>query len=242
MIKTGDCISDGDMELVTPDARPRIAIVACEILKREIELLTKDDPDFVSREYLEFALHIDSAVLKQKVTEKVEALKGKVDVVLLGYAVCQSLKGITKQLTVPTVMLESDDCIGVLITPEEYEREKRACTGTWFSSPGWAELGFEGAVKELHLDVMKAEGYDPMYFLKMLFEGYKRSLYIDTHTGDKEVYQAKAKDFADRLNLRHEERDSDMRELKKAIVRVKELARNESVKASAVPESIESPA
>jgi hypothetical protein len=230
------------MALATPETRPRIGIIACEILKREIEMLTKDDPDFVSREYLEFALHIDSAVLKQKVSEKVESLKGKVDAVLLGYAVCQSLKGVTKQLSVPTVMLESDDCIGVLITPEGYEREKRVCTGTWFSSPGWAELGFEGAVKELHLDVMKAEGYDPIYFLKMLFEGYRRSLYIDTHTGDKDVCVAKAKDFSERLNLRHEERDCDMRELTKAIAKVKDLARKECVKASPVSAAVESAA
>ncbi|MGD1059926.1 MAG: DUF1638 domain-containing protein [Methanomassiliicoccales archaeon] len=229
------------MALAT-DVRPRIGIIACEILKREIEMLTKDDPDFVHREYLEFALHIDSAVLKEKVTEKVNSLKGKVDAVLLGYAVCQSLKGVTKQLSVPTVMLDSDDCIGVLITPEEYEREKRVCTGTWFSSPGWAELGFDGAVKELHLDVMRAEGYEPIYFLKMLFEGYKRSLYIDTGTGEKEKYMEKAKDFAYQLNLRHEERASNLRELTKAIAKVKELARKECVKASAVLETVESTA
>lgn len=230
------------MALASSDPRPRIGIIACEILKREIELLTKDDPDFVHREYLEFALHIDSAVLKQKVMEKVDSLKGKVDAVLLGYAVCQSLKGVTKQLSVPTIMLESDDCIGVLITPEEYEREKRTCTGTWFSSPGWAELGFDGAVKELHLDVMKSEGYDPMYFMKMLFEGYKRSLYIDTGTGEKEKYVALSKDFASKLNLRYDERESDMRELTKAIAHVKELARKECVKASTAPEAAESTA
>ncbi len=230
------------MALATAEARPRIGIVACEILKREIEMLTKDDPDFVSREYLEFALHIDSAVLKQKVTEKVESLRGKVDAVLLGYAVCQSLKGVTKQLPLPTVMLESDDCIGVLITPEEYEREKRCCTGTWFSSPGWAELGFEGAVKELHLDSMKSEGYEPLFFLRMIFAGYKRSLYIDTHTGDREVYVAKAKDFSDRLELRHEERDCNLRELTKAIARVKKLAREESARTSVCPVPSESTA
>jgi hypothetical protein len=37
----------------------RIGIVACEILKREIEQLAKDDPDIVHREFLDFALYID---------------------------------------------------------------------------------------------------------------------------------------------------------------------------------------
>jgi hypothetical protein len=204
---------------------PRIGIVACEILKREIEMITKDDPDFVHREYLEFALHIDSAVLREKVTDRVNSLRGKVDAVLLGYAVCQSLKGIVRQLSVPTVMLESDDCIGVLITPEGYEKEKRTCTGTWFSSPGWAELGIDGAVKELHLDVLKDQGYDPMYFLKMLFEGYDRCLYVDTGVGERERYELLSKEFASRLELKHESRDADMRVLRKAVALVKELAR-----------------
>ena len=170
-------------------------------------------------------MHIDSAVLKQKVMEKVDSLKGKVDAVLLGYAVCQSLKGVTKQLSVPTINAESEDCIGVLITPEEYEREKRTCTGTWFSSPGWAELGFDGAVKELHLDVMgKSEGYDPMYFMKMLFEEYKRAS-TSTPGQEKEKYVALSKDFASKLNLRYDERESDMRGVDQAeIAHVKELA------------------
>ncbi|MBO4551796.1 MAG: DUF1638 domain-containing protein, partial [Candidatus Methanomethylophilaceae archaeon] len=80
----------------------RLGIVACDILKPEIEFLTKDDPDFVHREYLEFALHEYSDVLRQKVTETVNALEGEVDAVLLGYARCQSLDGITNVLKVPT--------------------------------------------------------------------------------------------------------------------------------------------
>jgi hypothetical protein len=122
----------------------RVGIVACEILKKEIELLTENDPHIVLREYLEFALHIDSAVLKVKVEEKVNALKGKVDAVFLGCAVCQSLRDITKVLQVTTAMLAADDCIGAFLTPAGYAKEKRVCTGTWFSSPGWAELGIDG--------------------------------------------------------------------------------------------------
>ncbi len=207
------------------DGNLRIGIIACDILKREIEMLTRDDPDIVHREYLEFALHIDSAYLKTTVKNKVNALKGKVDAVFLGYAVCQSLRDITKEVEVPSAMLEADDCIGAFLTPVEYEREKRKCTGTWFSSPGWAELGIDGAVKELHLDSMKDQGYDAMYFLRMLFEGYSRCLYIYTGLGDEDQYLAKSEDFAKRLNLRHECRGCDMRLLEKALANSKELGR-----------------
>lgn len=36
----------------------RLGIVACDILKKEIEYLVADDPDFVRKEYLEFSLHV----------------------------------------------------------------------------------------------------------------------------------------------------------------------------------------
>jgi hypothetical protein len=212
--------------MTTDNGSLRIGIVACEILKREIELMTKGDPEIVHREYLEFALHIDSAHLKATVKEKVNLLKGKVDAVFLGYAICQSLRDVTKEVEVPTAMLESDDCIGTLITPGEYEREKRRCTGTWFSSPGWAELGVDGAVKELHLDSMKDQGYDPMYFLKMLFEGYSRCLYIYTGVEDEEHYRTKSEGFASSLNLKHECRACDLRVLEKALLQAKDLARS----------------
>jgi hypothetical protein len=204
----------------------RIGIIACEILKREIELMTKDDPDIVHREYLEFALHVDSAFLKATVKDKVNALKGKVDAVFLGYAICQSLRDVSKEVSVPTSMLESDDCIGAFITPVEYEKEKRKCTGTWFSSPGWAELGAEGAIKELHLDSMKDQGYDPMYFMRMLFEGYSRCLYIYTGVENEDQHKAKSEEFAKSLNLRHECRNCDMRVLEKALALAKDLARS----------------
>lgn len=73
----------------------RIGIVACEIFKKEIEKLTEGDPDIAHREYLEFGLHLNSAKLKSKVSERVNALKGRVDAVFLGYGICQSLTGIT---------------------------------------------------------------------------------------------------------------------------------------------------
>ena len=77
----------------------RLAIVACDILKEEIEFLTKDDPDFVHREYLEFALHENPEHMRDVIIEKVNSLKGKVDAVFLGYAICSSLENSRKGST-----------------------------------------------------------------------------------------------------------------------------------------------
>ena len=201
----------------------KIGLVACDIFEPEFEHLIKDDPDFVHKEYVEFALHAYPDDMREKLVEKVSALKGKVDAVLLGYAVCQSLGGFTDAVDVPTVMFEGDDCICVFLGAKEYTNEKKICAGTWFSSPGWAREGVPGLIKELHLDSF--EGVDPMVFMDMMFDSYERCLYIDTGVKDeKGEYLAKSKDFADQLKLRHDERGCDLTAFENAIKKVKELA------------------
>ena len=204
----------------------RIGLVACDILEPELEHLTKNDPHFVHREYVEFALHAYPDEMREKLIEKVNALKDKVDAVLLGYAVCQSLGGFPEAVDVPTVMLDGDDCICVLLGAKEYTREKKVCTGTWFSSPGWAREGMDGLIKEMHLD--SVEGMDPMIFADMLFESYERCLFIDTGVRNCEGcdYLERSKEFANKLKLRHDERKCDLTALEDKIRQVKELAKN----------------
>ena len=202
----------------------RLAIVACDILKPEIEFLTKDDPDFVVREYLEFALHEYPQDMKARIIETVNRYEGQVDAVFLGYATCQSLDGVVESLKVPTVMLQGADCIDVLLTTKEYTNEKRICAGTWFISPGWAEQGVDGLIKELHLD--SVEGIDPQFFLDMLFESYQRCLYIDDGIGDEGRYRKMSEDVANQLKLRLDRRRCGLGGIEEAIERTKRLAVN----------------
>jgi len=201
----------------------RIGLIACDIFQPEFELLTKDDPDFVHKDYVEFALHEYPDEMRHKLLEKVNALKGEVDAVLLGYAVCQSLGGFADSTDMPLVTFEGDDCICVFLGSKEYVKEKKICPGTWFSSPGWAREGFEGLVKEFHLDSF--EGVEPLEFLEMMFASYERCLYI--HTGAKDEggeFLKRSKDFANQLKLKHDERTCDLLAFENAIKKVKDLA------------------
>jgi len=200
----------------------RIGIVACEVLRDEIEHFTKEDPSFVHREYLKFALHEDAQNMKRIIIEKVNALKGSVDAVLLGYAICQSLENIPDVLDVPTVMLPGADCIDALLGTEEYKAEKKKCMMTWFSSPGWAEVGRDGFIEQFHLD--SVEGIDPQYFLDLMFDSYERYLFINTGVGDEEFCLRRSKEFADSLNLRLETRSCSLERIADSISKVKDLA------------------
>jgi len=206
----------------------RIGIVACESFERGIEFLTKDDPDIAYKEYLEFGLHEYPEELKKKVVEKVNSLEGRVDAVLLGYGICNSLKGIINQMKVPTVQLEGDDCISVLLTPAEHERERKICAGTVYHTPYFAKMNREWTEKKLRSEMPNYEelGVDVDWYLATLFGGYSRVLFIDDGLRDIESFKALSKQFATELKLRYESRMGTLSCLIDGLEKTKELARS----------------
>lgn len=204
----------------------KIGIVACESFRKEMDLLTEGDPDIVHKEYLEFGLHSYPQDLKKAVVEHVNALQGKVDAVFLVFGTCNSLKDVCKELVVPTVTIEADDCVGALLTNEEYAREKKICAGTLFAIPFISEMGTEYFEKELYSKMPNYEelGVDAQWFLDMLFSGYSRLLFVDTGVGDLNDLQERSKDMADRLELRYEERQGTLQGLRDRLQDTKDLA------------------
>ena len=208
----------------------RIGIVACETFERGLELLTKDDTDIVHKEYLEFGLHEYPEELKKKVVEKVNALEGKVDAVLLGYGICNSLQNIASSMSVPTVQLEGDDCIGVLITTAEYDRERKACAGTMYHTPYFAKMNREWFERKLREQMPNYEemGIDLDWFLSRMFDGYSRVLFIDDGLDEIARFKEMSKLFADQLHLRHECRAGTFSCLEDGLARTKALAREQA--------------
>ena len=200
----------------------RLGLVACDIIKNELEFLLKDDPDFVEKKYLEFALHVDPENMRDVIIQEVNEMLPRVDAVLLGYSVCSSLENIESRFSKPVIKLPGADCIDALLGSGEYEREKKICCGTWFNSPGWAEEGTEGMIREMHLD--SVEGYEPQFFLDMLFASYERVLFIDPGIGNEKEYKAKSEVVAQQLKLRHDCRKCDLRQFEETIRKVKEAA------------------
>ncbi|MCX6651249.1 MAG: DUF1638 domain-containing protein [Methanomassiliicoccales archaeon] len=204
----------------------RIGVVACECLKKEMEMLTEEDADITYKEYLEFGLHSYPQDLKREIVRKVNSLKGQVDAVFLGYGVCNSLQGIVRELEVPTATIAADDCIGALITPEEYSRERKVCAGTMYHIPFVSEMGLDYFEKELtsKMPDYKERGVDLEWFLDIMFDGYSRCLFIDTGIGERERYEGLSREFARKRNLRHESREGTLEMLKAGLTEAKALA------------------
>jgi len=207
----------------------KIGIIACVTFEDQLNYLLKDDPDVVYKEFLEFGLHEHPEELKRVVREKVDSLQGKVDAVFLGYGICNSLKDIAKSLKVPTMTLDADDCIGVLLTTEEYGKERKKCAGTLYHTPYFAgKMGVDWFENSFRKEMPNFEelGVDTKWFLDQMFAGYSRVLYIDDGLADKCVCEAKSRDFADQMKMRFESRCGTLSMLVSGIKRTKELARN----------------
>jgi len=179
----------------------KIGIVACSILRRELEQIVDGMPEVADVIYLDAAIHVNPQKMKEAIKEQIETLKGKVDLVFLGYGFCQSLKGIEDEVDIPVILPQVDDCISLLFTPERYAEEKRKELGTWFMTPGWADVGIEMVIKELKLERAIKRGKDPVDMARRLFTHYKRGLYINTGVGSDTDNMTKAEDFCTKLNL-----------------------------------------
>ena len=202
----------------------RIAILGCDAIRDEIEQVTLDDPDIVHREYLDFGLHLYTDELERKIRERLAAMEGRFDAVFLGYGYCQTLKGMPEKVKVPVVMLEYEDCIAAMLPGDEYRREKGSGGITWFYPAGWAKNGPDGLIKLFKLDSMRAAGYEPLFFMKIMFHGFTRVLFIDTGAGDVQESEERSKELACMLCMRHDRREGTVQAIKEAVQRTKELA------------------
>jgi hypothetical protein len=179
----------------------RIGVVACDMMKLELDKLLSKIPGITEIIYLESALHCRPKKMKETIMENMVSIKERVDVIFLGYGYCQSLKGIEEEIDIPVVMPQMDDCLQIFMTPQKYGEEIRKEVGTWFMTPGWAEVGVEMIIKENNLDRVVKYGKDPLEMAKRLFTHYRRVLYIDTGVGNDEYYIGKANEFCDIFTL-----------------------------------------
>ncbi len=189
------------------------------MLKRELAMVLPKFPEVTEVVWLESALHVDPPELKKRAIDQINEMKGRVDVIFLGYAYCQSLKGIEAEVDVPVVLPPYDDCLALLLTPERYAEEKKRERGTFFLTPSLAEGGTEMVIRELHLERARKHGRDPMDVARMLFTNYRRGLYIDTGVGQRDYFLAKAAAFCRDFNLALEETVTDTAVMEKELAR-----------------------
>jgi hypothetical protein len=183
-----------------------IAVICCKVLEYEVRCLLKGFPDVAHLEVMEWGLHTQPDRLRDAVAERVRAVAARVDAVLLGYGRCQAMDRLPTDLGVPVFYPPAEDCIGVLLGQERYAAELRKEAGTWFMTPGWAEMGMEFIFHELQVTRFAEKGIDPMTVARRMLHNYTRALFIDTGIGSgrRRRLLQKARGVADAFELRLE--------------------------------------
>jgi len=206
----------------------KIGVVACKIMKRELDKVLSKVDGVTEVVYLEEGKHMYPDRLKISVREEIKAIKDKVDVIFLGYGHCQSLKGIEDEFDIPIIHPQAEDCIGILLTPERYAKELTKEAGTWFMTPGWAEAGVDMIMKVMHLDEYSNKEIDTKELTDELFASYTRGLYIDTGVGDDKYFTEKAKESCEMFDVRLEKTVSTSTILEDSLAECREIAAEKS--------------
>lgn len=181
------------------------------MMRSEIAALIARDPDVVDVLYLDSALHVRPAGMREAVEAQVRIMAREVDAIFLGYGTCRALGGIAEVgFDVPVFLPRFDDCISMLLSPERRADELEREAGTWFMSPGWARVSMEMIIREMGLERVADLGHDPSVMAKRLFSNYRRGLLFNTGLPDEEFApcRERARGFCEDLGLAFEEAES----------------------------------
>jgi Protein of unknown function (DUF1638) len=185
-----------------------LAIICCRSLEQEIKAVIRNVPEVTHLEVMNWELHIDPDLLLETVGEKIETLQNQVDAVMLGYGRCQAMDRLPNHFKIPVFRPDADDCIGILLGQDRYEKELYQEAGTWFFTPGWTEMGMEFIFHELQISQMAdkfiEKGKDPMDLARRMLKDYTRGLFIDMAVGDQADLMEKAEKISEAFDFRLE--------------------------------------
>jgi hypothetical protein len=202
-----------------------IAVICCKVLEREVRSVLNGVPDVVHLEIMEWGLHTRPEVLRDEVAERVRAVSSRVDAVLLGYGRCQAMDRLPADLGVPVFFPPAEDCIGVLLGQDRYAQELQREAGTWFMTPGWADMGIDFIFHELQMARFAAKGIDPLQVARRMLANYTRALFIDMGLGERASLLQKARAVADAFDLRLEITTGNLSLLRETWQRVQAAAK-----------------
>ena len=202
-----------------------IAVICCRILEREVRAVIADTPEITHLEVMEWGLHVHPERLSHELSHRIQDLEKQVDAVVLGYGRCQTIDKLLGQFSIPLLYPPAEDCIGVLLGQERYEKELAREPGTWFLTPGWAELGMQFVFHELQVQHMAEKGVDPLCVARRMLDGFTRALVIDSGVGERKVLGTQAEEIATEFNLKLENTTGSLEHLRKTVQQALTLLR-----------------
>lgn len=201
-------------------ARPRTAIILCEVLEREIEHFAADADHIAAIIRLEQGLHNEPDKLRERVQAAVDRLETETDAtaIVLGYGLCSRGTQGVRTRRCPLVIPRAHDCITLLLGDRNRYKEYVAKhPGTYWYSPGWIKHHLPPGPQRY--EVMAAEyrekfGEDNAEFLiqteAQWHANYERATYVDVEgIGGTEEDVRLTQQCADWLGWRFDQQSGD---------------------------------
>lgn len=130
----------------------RLAMIACEVMVREVSALIAGLEHIVSVRWLKQGLHDTPDLLRKLILEQIKQIEEqnelldddkKFDAIVLGYGLCSnSVEGVGSD-TLPVVVPKCDDCIALFLgSQERYLELFHTHKGIYWYTPGWIDHAF----------------------------------------------------------------------------------------------------
>ena len=166
---------------------PRYHLIACRVLKLELDHFTGLSKNTFTINYLEQGLHNTPDLLRARLQDAVDAAPKEADAILIGYGLC--CNGITglQARAARLVIARAHDCITYLLgSKEKYREYFDAHPGTYWYSPGWIETGTQPGrerYERLRKDYVEKYGEENADYLIEMEQGwmkkYSNAAYVD---------------------------------------------------------------
>lgn len=191
------------------------AILACQTLRDELNLVIKETGVDFPVFYVESGLHNTPELLHKRIQREINRIDN-VDVILLLFGYCgNSLLGIQSN-KVRLILPKVDDCIPLLLGSSQARKIFSKEMGTYFLTKGW--LDYENnLIKEYDRCVARYGQVRAAKIMKIMMGNYKRFVLIDTGAYQVDSVLPKTREFAARLGMCHEVAPGSLRMVHKLL-------------------------
>lgn len=186
---------------------PRTHIIACDVLREEIEILADELTHIEGRDYLPMGLHDSPKMLLSSLQDHLAAAEKnlRVEAVVLIYGLCGNGTAGLGPKRVKLVLPRAHDCITLYMgSAKRYAACQRAQPDTYFFTPGWMRgKRTPGPERAEQLRMEYSERFDDPDDIDYLIEAdnevwarHGHAAYIDLGLPNRNDYPETARDCA----------------------------------------------
>lgn len=192
-------------------------IIACEVMRKELECLAKQETNIELR-FLEQGLHDTPKKMPALIQKEVDEVQEYASQIILGYGLCSNgIAGVVapkQELIIPKV----HDCIALFMGSRNlYLDYFLKHPATYYLTAGWVDCGGDplGYMENDYVPKLGREKAE--WGVKMELKGYQGFVFIDNQILDVEAQKVKAQENARYFGVKYIELQGTLDLLKKII-------------------------